>query len=387
MSFLDRFRKKKSYLPSKVWEAMLVGKGAWNSSQWSKKQIIEQAYMRNAPFFSAVNVITQAVVEMPIEVEYEVNGKTLVTDKHPILSLLERGCTRQEFIERFVLYYLITGETFAEIVKGIDGRPIGLISLPSPNVVSVQGDRYKPISGYIYNGTRQVEFSPEDILHLYKPSLLNYFTALSPAIALQDLISLHNSALTWNKNIAQQGGMPPVIATVEGIIDETTAEKLRKKWEEQSGANNSHRLKIAGSQMDIKALSVSPNDAEWEQAILMTMRMIFMTLGVSSSLMNDAANKTYNNVHDSRKALYNEGAIPIAKRVYSSISKKLSKYYKDNPRIRVKTDSILAIQEDRKDTMERVGEAVEKGIMTPNEGRKELGLPKSSQKGADDLKL
>jgi HK97 family phage portal protein len=385
MSFLDRFRRKKNYLPSRSWNALLSGDGVWMQNAWNKRLIIEQAYQRNAPFYSAVNILTQAIVEMPIEVEYESNGKIGVTDRHPILNMLERGCTRQEFIERYVMYYLVTGETFAEIVWSSDNRPLGLISLPSQNMVVVQGDEYRPIKKYIYNGTKQVPFMPESIVHLYRPSLSNYFESLSPAIPLQELIALQNSAVTWNKNVAQQGGVPPIIAIAEGL-DKSDAERLRKDWESQSGSNNSHRLKFVGAQLKLEKMNMTPHDAEWGDAILTSMRMIFMAMGVSSSLMNDAGNKTYNNVHDSRKALYNEGAIPIAKRVYSSITQKLSKYYADNPRIRVKTDSILAIQEDRKDTIERLVSAVQAGIMSANEARKELGLPKKSEDGADDLK-
>jgi len=386
MSILNTlFNRKSNYLPSRIWDAMIVGKGTWLSRPVDKREMIEQAYQRNAPFYAACNIIARTIADMPVEVEYSEGGRKGVTTDHPILQLMQRGCTREEFIERFVLYYLVTGETFAEIVfSEHDAKPLGLITLPSQYVYPIQGDRYNPIRAYKYVEHKTIELPKSAVIHLYRPSLSNYFEALSPSVPLQEVIALQNAALSWNKNIAQKGGLPPVYATAEGI-DKSEAEAIREAWETQSGAENSHRLKIAGGDIKFHKLDVTPHDSEWNNAILLAMRMIFMTLGVSSSLMNDAANKTYNNVHDSRKALFTETSIPIAKRIYSAITNALQGYYKDSPRLIIPTDRIASIQEDTKDLVQYLVDAVDAGIMTANEARKKLGLPKASGATADTL--
>lgn len=386
MSILNTlFNRKSNYLPSRIWDAMIVGKGTWLSRPVDKREMIEQAYQRNAPFYAACNIIARTIADMPVEVEYSEGGRKGVTTDHPILQLMQRGCTREEFIERFVLYYLVTGESFAEIVfSAHDAKPLGLITLPSQYVYPIQGDRYNPIRAYKYVEHKTIELPKSAVIHLYRPSLSNYFEALSPSVPLQEVIALQNAALSWNKNIAQKGGLPPVYATAEGI-DKSEAEAIREAWETQSGAENSHRLKIAGGDIKFHKLDVTPHDSEWNNAILLAMRMIFMTLGVSSSLMNDAANKTYNNVHDSRKALFTETSIPIAKRIYSAITNALQGYYKDSPRLIIPTDRIASIQEDTKDLVQYLVDAVDAGIMTANEARKKLGLPKASGATADTL--
>lgn len=386
MSILNTlFNRKNNYLPSRIWDAMIVGKGTWLSRPVDKREMIEQAYQRNAPFYAACNIIARTIADMPVEVEYSEGGRKGVTTDHPILQLMQRGCTREEFIERFVLYYLVTGESFAEIVfSAHDAKPLGLITLPSQYVYPIQGDRYNPIRAYKYVEHKTIELPKSSVIHLYRPSLSNYFEALSPSVPLQEVIALQNAALSWNKNIAQKGGLPPVYATAEGI-DKSEAEAIREAWETQSGAENSHRLKIAGGDIKFHKLDVTPHDSEWNNAILLAMRMIFMTLGVSSSLMNDAANKTYNNVHDSRKALFTETSIPIAKRIYSAITNALQGYYKDSPRLIIPTDRIASIQEDTKDLIQYLVDAVDAGIMTANEARKKLGLPKASGATADTL--
>jgi phage portal protein BeeE len=116
---------------------------------------------------------------------------------------------------------------------------------------------------------------------------------------------------------------------------------------------------------------------------MVSMRMILMSFGVSSELLNDAGNKTYSNYREARKALYMEASIPMARKIYGAITKQLSKYYDDSPVIRLDVDRIESIQEDRGFAAERLTRMVDAGIITPNEAREELGY--SRKDGGDEL--
>jgi HK97 family phage portal protein len=375
---------RKSVLPSRIWNAIIWGHGNTSSLRWDKRQLITQAYERNPAFYAAVNIIAQTVAEIPIYVEYQENGKTKTTSKHPLINMLSRNSTREELIERLVKYFIVTGDCYAQIVKSNDKRPLGLIVVPSQYMENIEGDFRKPIIGYKYVEKNEILFKEEEIIHFYNPSLERYFDSFSAANVLSEYIDLNNASVTWNKNIANGGGIPPLVAKGEGLTAEQ-AEKLRDSWQQQSGANNSHRLKIMSENLTLEKMSMTPHDAEWGNAILQAMRVIFMTLNVSSSLMNDAGNKTYNNVHDSRKALYQECAIPLARKLYSVMNRKLSGLYKDNAMIIADTDNIDVIQEDKKLQATRLVSLVREGLMTQNEARIELRLPVSQDESADML--
>lgn len=370
-------KETKSTVPSQVWGAMVWGMGNLQTSRWDRRNIIEQAYERNAPFYAAVNIIAQTVADIPVKVRTTHNGKFIDSPTHPILKVLDLNEPRAQFIERFCKYYIALGTSYAEIIFS-EGqgkkRPLGAIVMPAQFVKNVQGDYRKPIIGYEYTENKTVRLDESCVVHLYSPSLSRYFEEISPAIPLAEIISLNNAAITWNKNVAQKGGMPPVVAKAQGI-GKTQAQEIRDDWEEQSGANSSHRLKIVSNNLEFERMATNPHDAEWEKAVLSSMRMILMGLGVSSSLMNDAGNKTYNNVHDARKALFTELSIPVAKRIYEAFTRKLQRYYSDNPEIIVDTRNIEAIQEDKKIAVERLQRAVDAGILTANEARAELGYP------------
>jgi HK97 family phage portal protein len=380
-----RIAEFKGALPDQIWSAMIWGKGALDAPRWDRAQVINEAYEKNAVFFAAVNTIVNAISSMPLYVEVEVRGKKQRVDAHPILRVLERNEPYRQFIRRYANYYVALGTTYAKIVKDhTDRKPLGVIVMPAQFVRNIQGTYMKPIKGYKYIETNEQDIAVEDVIHAYAPSMSRYWEEMSPAIPLAEVISLHNAAIKWNKNIAQKGGIPAMIAEVM-TRSKTEISKFKEWWQEQLGADRAHELKVVGEGTKFHNTAFRPNDTEWNNALLTTMRMIFMTLGVSSSIMNDAANKTYNNVHDARKALYEEGAIPILEILLGAITSKLQPFYADNPVIRIDRAKVEPIQEDRKMAIDRLVKAVDAGIMTANEARTELGLQPAKGATADLL--
>ena len=382
MSMFDFFKRKT--LPSKLWEAVIWGKGWTDYSRWDKRKLIEQGYERNAPFYAACNIIAQTVADIPVYVDSTHNGKVVQTYNHPILALMERDMSRTEFMERLTLYLIVTGETYAQVIFAErPKRPLGLICVPSQNMNPIMGDYRNPIQGFRYEDKKDIDFKKEEIIYITRPSLRDYFKGMSAGVPLAELIDLNNACITWNKNVALAGGMPTVVAKSSGMTKEE-GERLRDGWQAQSGANNSHRLKIVSENVELVKLNDNIHDSEWSKAVEQSMRMIFMAFGVSSELMNDAGNKTYSNYREARKALYMEASIPLARKIYGAITKQLSPYYDDKPKICLDVDKIESIQEDRGFAVERLTKAVEAGILTPNEAREELNY--SAKNGGDDLR-
>jgi HK97 family phage portal protein len=319
MSIFDRFTKKA--LPSRLWQAILWGRDWTEYSRWDKRKLIEQGYERNAPFYAACNIIAQTVADIPIYVDSHKNGKVIQTTSHPLLSMLERDMSRTEFIERLTLYLIVTGEAYAQIVfSERPKRPLGLITVPSQNMNPIAGDYKNPIAGFEYEDKKMIRFDTKEIIYISRPSLRDYFNGFSAGVPLSELIDLNNAAIQWNKNVALSGGIPLLVAKGPSLTKEE-ANRVRDAWSDQSGAQNSHRLKFISENIELQKLNDKPHDAEWSKAVEQSMRMIFMAFGVSSELMNDAGNKTYCLPYDAsvatptgRKRI---GEIKAGDRVYS----------------------------------------------------------------------
>lgn len=377
-------RRESKMVASRAFEAMIWGKGWEDYTRWDKKKLIEQGFERNAPFYAAAMLLSRTVASMPIYVEAKKTGRMVTTDNHPILSLMNRNMPLDQFIQMVALWLITTGESYINIVKSDhDNRPLGLVPIPAQNIDPIQGDYLKPITGYKYTENREIYFSEDEIIFIKLPNLREYFHGMSPGVPLGEIIDLHNAAITWNKNVALGGGVPPIVATAPGITQEES-NRLKDAWQMQSGAANAHRLKIVSENLTLQRFSDKPQEAEWSEAVQQSMRMIVMALGLSSELLNDAANKTYSNFQEARKALYMEAAIPLGKMIYSAITRSLQPLYVDNPEIIIDTDKIDAIQEDRALAIDRLTKAVSAGIITANEAREELGY--SPIEDADDVR-
>ena len=366
-------RRESKMVASRAFEAMIWGKGWEDYTRWDKKKLIEQGFERNAPFYAAAMLLSRTVASMPIYIEAKKSGRMVTSENHPILSLMNRNMPLDQFIQMVALWLITTGESYINIVKSDhDNRPLGLVPIPAQNIDPIQGDYLKPITGYKYTENREIYFSEDEIIFIKLPNLREYFHGMSPGVPLGEIIDLHNAAITWNKNVALGGGVPPIIATAPGITQEES-NRLKDAWQMQGGAANAHRLKIVSENLTLQRFSDKPQEAEWSEAVQQSMRMIVMALGLSSELLNDAANKTYSNFQEARKALYMEAAIPLGKMIYSAITRALQPLYVDNPEIIIDTDKIDAIQEDRALAIDRLTKAVSAGIITANEAREELG--------------
>ena len=378
----------RKHLPDKVWKAF-VWKNWKGYDKWTKQQIIREGYERNAAFYSAANIIAQTCAEIPVYIESDVKGKRHNTTNHPLLDAMGRNDSLQELIEKMVLFLVTTGDAYAKTVftkDSIEKRPLGFIALPSQFTTPVQGDEFSPIQYYeVKKRGEPIKVWPDEMIHVYRPDLNNPFSGMSPGVPLSELIDLFNAGIEWNKNLALAGGIPPIIAMAPEGMEKEEADEIVESYERQSGAKKAHRLKIMSSALELHDTGANPHDAEWSNAVLMAMRMILMAFGVSSSLMNDAANKTYNNVKDSRKALYLDACLPIVDRIYAKFSNKMRPYYKDNPIIKVDRSSIEALQEDTKAQAERLSELKLSGIITTNEARSVLKWPASADPNANLL--
>jgi HK97 family phage portal protein len=366
-------RREAKAVPSRLYEAMIWGRGWEDYTRWDKKKLIEQGFERNAPFYAAAMLLSKTVSSMPIYVETRKGGRHTTSEDHPILRLMDRNMPTDQFIQMVTLWLITTGESYINIVKSeFDQRPLGLVPIPAQNIDPIQGDYLKPITGYKYSENREIFFTEDEVIFIKLPNLREYFHGMSPGVPLGEIIDLHNAAITWNKNVALGGGVPPIVATAPGITQEES-NRLKDAWQMQSGAANAHRLKIVSENLTLQRFSDKPQEAEWSEAVQQSMRMIVMALGLSSELLNDAANKTYSNFQEARKALYMEAAIPLGKMIYAAITRQLQPFYNDNPVICIDTDKIDAIQEDRALVIDRLTKAVSAGIITANEAREELG--------------
>jgi phage portal protein BeeE len=102
-------RRQAKMVPSRAYEAMIWGKGWEDYTRWDKKKLIEQGFERNAPFYSAAMLLSRTVASMPIYIDAKKSGRSVSTDNHPIISLMNRNMPMDQFIQMVTLWLITTG--------------------------------------------------------------------------------------------------------------------------------------------------------------------------------------------------------------------------------------------------------------------------------------
>lgn len=407
-SFLDRVKfvfqgaGKKANPFEKV--IMVFGQGTELFSRYNKLSLIKNGYERNPYVKACADKFAQGVASLPIKVTVDSpkGGRTTVED-HPILHLLNRAEDGMiGLIEKYALFWIVTGDSYMQIVtnlheidqetgmwdyRGIDKdpgwrhdiKPLELMVWPSQNCNPIQGYPSKPIMGYKFREYGEAEVPEWEIIHWKTPSMDEYWHGLPPLTPLGTIIDLSNNYFLWNLNMVRRGGRPDLVVTSEGAIGEETKNEIKKYWSEKIGGatNKDSEIPVLDG-VDLKNMNLGPAEMQWLEGDKHVGRIIAMGMKTPSELINDAQNKTYSNHKEAVKDYHLSSLIPNGQKMWNVINKKLSPFYKDNPRIEIDVEAVDAIQETQMAKTERVLKERKERIISLEESRSELGYGKPS---------
>ena len=235
-----------------------------------------EGFMQNAVVYRCVRMICEAAASVPL-VLYD--GPNELED-HPLLTLLAHPSPHQtgtDFLESFLGYLLVSGNTYVEAVA-LNGELRELYSLRPDRMTIIPGQSGWP-EGYMYVAAGgEVTFS-DDILPDVRPVLhmrlfhpLDDHYGFSPIEAAATAIDLHNQASKWNKALLDNAARPSgalVYSAREGRLSPEQFERLKAELQEGfQGAKNAGRPLLLEGGLDWKPLSLSPKDMDFIEASL-----------------------------------------------------------------------------------------------------------------------
>lgn len=170
------------------------------------------------------------------------------------------------FWQLCAIFFQRDGEVFL-VKQSLSGEPVGGSEIPrylipvAPNRVRHEID---PATGYVKNwfisgmdrnGNRvDPPFSPDEIVHIYKPNPEDICRGLSPMIPAGPGIRQDYKASTYNEAFFDNSAQPGVVLTHPGQLTEEQARQAKKVWEStQGGSGKDFRLAVVHSGMKIEA--------------------------------------------------------------------------------------------------------------------------------------
>ncbi len=355
----------------------------WGSSGravWSPRDVgslTKNGFLGNPVGFRAIKVIAEAAAALPVICR---DGQRRY-DTHPILTLLSRpncGQTRADLLEAAFAQLMLSGNAYVEALMPEAGFPAELHVLRSDRMSLVPGaDGWAKAYDYTV-GSRNHRYPAELICHIrnFHPQDDHY--GLAPIQAAATAIDVHNSAARWSKALLDNAARPSGAIIYRGLegagtMSQEQFDRLQMELESHhQGARNAGRPMLLEGGLDWKPMGFSPSDMEFQKTKEAAARDIALAFGVPPMLIGIPGDATYANYAEANRAFYRLTVLPLAERVWASLSHWISGLAGDVIEVAPDLDGVPALAAEREAAWRRISEA---DFLTEGEKRRMLGLP------------
>lgn len=356
--------------------------GAWQRGIQADKLSDLTAF---SAVFSCISRISTDIAKLRLRlVEKAPNGIWIEVDRtSPYAVALRKPNNYQnriQFIVAWLASKLMWGNTYVLKVRDARGIVVAMHVLDPRRVVPLvtpAGDVYYQLaSDHLARlAAPNITVPASEIIHDRGVTLYHPLVGVSPihacaVSATQGNRIQANSALFF-QNMSRPSGM----ITAPGTIDDVTADRLKREWQENFAAGNIGKMAVLGDGLRYEAMTVNADDAQLIEQLKWTVEDVARAFGVPLYKINTGPIPTNNNV-EALEGQYYSGCLQI---LIESIELALD----EGLGLSVVTDRHYGTEFDldgllRMDTatmMDTLGKGVNAGLLAPNEGRAKMNLP------------
>lgn len=318
----------------------------------SPQGYIDNGYMLNADVYAIIKRISKTAASCPF-ILHEVKSKseaakyqamsrmgnqkthelnkirnkafTQVTDT-PVMNVLDNPNPDQsgyEFWENYLGFKLLLGNGYiygAGPEAGNNAKQFQeLYILPAHLMQIVSGGVMQPVEGYkmMYRGST-VELPADRVMHgkNWTPDYsgpASHLYGLSPLRAASQVLGMSNDAVTASAKMFTNMGAQGVLYLDSGGAQLTKEQQqaLTDSYNDKyGGPNKAGTPIITSAKMGWQQIGMSPVDLNIIESQKMSQRQLCNIYGMSSSLLNDPDNKTFNNMEQAKKELITNAVLP-----------------------------------------------------------------------------
>ena len=346
----------------------------------------------NSAVFACLKVLAYSYQEAPLrqyvmqpdgtdEYQDDTPFMALLADPHPSLSSAE------------LAYWLqwakhLSGNAYLRKIRTRGGAVVQLWPYASRNMwpYTTPEDRARGIfiSYYVWDdgfGNRE-ELPVEDVVHFrLGVDEYDHRLGLSPIRRLirecssDEQATLFTDALLRNTAVGSL-----VVTTPDRTLTAEQAQQLKDNLAARFGGGNRGAVGVLNNGATVTQLGFSPEQLDLKAAHQTPEARIAAVMGVSPMLVGlqvGLEHSIYNNYKQAQEQLFEQTIVPTWRADQRTWEKQLLRPdFETNPKVHVRYDTteVRALQEDVTAVYTRVSLAVEKGWMTKDEARAEVGL-------------
>lgn len=335
--------------------------------------------LSQSPFFAGINLISNGVAQMGWIVKAK--DERQIPEKFYANHLFESTVITQfMLVKNLIKDVLLHGNGFAYINRDKNGVPVSLEYLPFGDCNIV----YNRITGSLfYQVPKKTKalVEPINIIHVLMHSKdgINGISILDFA---SNTINLNANAEKAASNFFGSGmTVQGILSTDSPRLTKDQRESIRTAWNEsQTGQGTG--IAVLESGMKFNPISSNSKDAQLLETRLFNITEVSRWLNISPVLLGDYSKTAYNTIEQAQLQFVVNTLAPYVIMLEEELNKKLimpsdqGKFYID-----INEQAIVAMDKQAQATY--LTTLVDKGILTRNEARTQLGY--TPVEGGDDL--
>lgn len=349
----------------------LMRHGGYGTSN-TGKAVTPQTALRCSAVFACVNVIAQTVAQLPLHLyRRTAKGKEVAKD-HPLYSLVgtrpNKFHNSFNFREMLTAHMCLRGNSFAFINRVGNGRVYELLPL-HPDCVGVYRDPWTWEVTYNISQKKGINgtYTPKEILHVMGLSL-NGFQGVTPLTYARESIGLSLATEEHGARIFSNGAQVSKAFKHPTKLSDDAFNRLKAEIDQYTGVGNAGKTMILEEGMDIAALSMNSDDAQFLETRQFQIPEIARFYRMPLHKIQDLTRSTNNNIEHQSLEFLTDTMLPWFVRWEQSLNNQLLTDQEQREYF-FKFDVDDLLRADMKSRFEAYTSAVTAKILSPNECR------------------
>lgn len=342
--------------------------------------------MNLSAFFAGVNIISNSVALM--KWEYKDADDNLLSPTHYLWHMFDESkLTRFNMVKNLIEDIICAGNGFVYIERNEEtGKPMTLHYSPAKETNLF----YNPLTGELFYLNQRYSTkwqSADNFLHFFmQPDVTGFKGASIPSFAYKTVNLASATEKSANDYYASGGQLYGLITTNSTNPQVGTREAqikaLRQSWDEARSASNGTGTIFIPADLTFQQLSSSAKDSALVESRLFNIQEVARFLNISPVLLGDLTHTQYGSMADAQQSFLLHTLSPYVVMIEEQCNKKLimpSRHCKEF--VDLDENSVLAVDKEKEANYYKT--LTSGGIMTTNEARHRLGLPRVE--GGDEL--
>ena len=330
-------------------------------------------YTKSTWAYACMNIRGSELAGLPWRITR--NGKTL--DSHPLIDMLTNFGEESNYASSIIateIDQLLHGYAFWL-------RDLDVLTRLNAGTITVKANR-EGIQEFIQtiNGEIVNRFKRDDIVYFREFNPVNDLGAgVSVIEVLKEEIALEFEASEYIKAFFKNDATPSLLLTTDQTVSQTEMNKVLLWWKSRfQGSKNAHKVAMADRGIKAQILSASLKDNAIVEVRDQARNDICVAMRVPKILVGAMEEAIYSNAQEARKFMIEDMIIPRSKHYADAINQDLIQKVDPSVVFEFDPSSLPLLQEDATAKWERLDRAIERGVISVEFARQEMGWADSA---------